>query len=680
MGAALFMVGERSVRGIFHTMGKFAARMVWTMAFITAQAVLLAQDTALLADNRQELAAAKDDTARSVALARICFNLIQSDPDSARWYGEQALLLARRTGNLKALGDAWNNLGWLDVQYGRLDSGEARLSRALAHFKQIGNPSYLSVTLSNLGWVADKRGDQVGALRRFQDALHLAESTQDSASTAILLYALGTTYRKMGEPVKALEHLRHARAMELAMGRLRYEASCLLAIGNTVLTQGDTMAAIKAYKEVFPLFVRLGDKPGAGLVEENLGNAHMPRKPREALAHFTVAMAYYDSAGAATDKAYALLGAAKAYMALDRHSEALNVLMAGRVLAKATESTALVMDMEYTMAELAGKAGDAAGAVAHFTRYIAMKDSLEGADTQRELARLRTEFETERKEKDNALLRTENRAQQERIRQRNIQLNGLVALAVLALLAALLFRRNYRQKRRHADVLEGLNRQLEARNAEVKEINSLLESRLLRSQMNPHFIYNALGSAVQLTDAGRTAEATEYLRGFARLLRMVLDQSVDDHVALEDEMGLLRQYLVLEARRLPGLEFTVEAEQHLVQEDPEVPALIVQPFVENALWHGLAAKEQDRKLHVRFSGTGSNVVCTVLDNGVGRAANNGKPAMAGHRSLGMQLTRERVRLLARQLGGEQRIHVEDLYDEQGTPAGTRVTLSLSVAA
>lgn len=649
-----------------------------------AWAMLPAQDTALLADNRKELAAAMDDTARAVALARICFNLTPSDPDSARWYGDQALRLARRTGNAKALGDAWNNLGWLDVQYGRLDSGEARLNRALAHFEQIGNPAYLSVPISNLGWVANKRGDEVGAVKRFQEALQLAERAQDSASTAILLYSIGTTYRNMEEPLRALEYLRHAHAMEQALRRPRYEATCLLAIGNTVLTQGDTTAAIKAYKEVFPLFVRLRDRPGAGLVEENLGNAFMPRNPKEALGHYNLAMAYYDSAGAATDKAYALLGAAKAYKALGRHAEALGALKAGSALAKATESTALVMDMERTMAELAGEVGDAAGAVAHFSRYIAMHDSLQGADTQRELARLRTAFETERKEKDNALLRTENRAQQERIRQRNIQLNGLVALAVLALLAALLaallFRRNYRQKRRHADVLEGLNRQLEASNAEVKEINSLLESRLLRSQMNPHFIYNALGSAVQLTDAGRTGEATAYLRGFARLLRMVLDHSVDDHVGLEDEMGLLRQYLELEARRLPGLDFTVEADQQLVQEDPEIPALIVQPFVENALWHGLAGKDQDRRLHVRFTGTGSNVVCTVQDNGVGRAAHNGKQQAPGHRSLGMQLTQERVRLLARQLGGGQKIHVEDLYDEQGAPAGTRVTLNLSVAA
>lgn len=643
---------------------------------LAATGPLLAQDTTLLPEIRRELAIATDDTARAEALARICFNLIQSDPDSARWYGDMALALAQRTGNPKALGDAWNNLGWLDAQYGRLDSAQARLERALVLFKRVGNPGYASVSLSNMGWLANKRGDRVGALRHFQAALKQSESVQDSASTSILLYSIGTTYRQMGDFKVAMAYMGKALAMERALGRPSKVAACLMGIANIALEQGDTAKALAHYEQAYPLSVAQGDLLGAGLAQENMGNLYLGNRPTLALDHYTKALKFYREAGSDADMAYLLLGMAQAKQGQGRLAEARSDLVQGRTLAIATGSTALVMDYEKAMGELAGQLGDGPGAVAHFQRYVHLKDSLQGADTQRELARLRTAFETERKEKDNQLLRAENRAQQERIRQRNIQLYGLVALAVLALLAALLFRRNYRQKRRHAEVLEGLNRRLEASNAEISEINALLESRLLRSQMNPHFIYNALGSAVDLTDAGRTAEAADYLRGFARLLRMVLDHSVDDTVGVEDEMEFLRQYLRLEAVRMPGLAWSVEAEQALLEEDAAVPALIVQPFVENALLHGLAPKGNDRKLEVHFAQADGQVACTITDNGVGRAFGRSGSGTAGHRSLGMQLTQERVRLLARRMGGPEHIRVEDLTGPDGAPAGTRVVLQL----
>ncbi|MFN3875998.1 MAG: tetratricopeptide repeat protein, partial [Flavobacteriales bacterium] len=110
-----------------------------------------AQDASLVPANRQELRAAPHDTARADALARLCFNLINTDPDSARRYGEQALALATRIGHPKAIADAHNNLGWLETQQGRVKAAEAHLLQALDGFRRMGNPSYTSIALSNLG-------------------------------------------------------------------------------------------------------------------------------------------------------------------------------------------------------------------------------------------------------------------------------------------------------------------------------------------------------------------------------------------------------------------------------------------------------------------------------------------------------------------------------------------------
>ena len=130
---------------------------VFILVFLSVRAT--GQDASLLPSLHLELAAAKEDTLRADALARICFNLIRSDPDSARLVGDQALALAKRIKQPRALGDAHNNLGWLAAEQGQFDRADSLLSIALGIFQKLGVPQYTSVTLSNLGWLAEKRGE-----------------------------------------------------------------------------------------------------------------------------------------------------------------------------------------------------------------------------------------------------------------------------------------------------------------------------------------------------------------------------------------------------------------------------------------------------------------------------------------------------------------------------------------
>ncbi|HQW85546.1 MAG TPA: tetratricopeptide repeat protein [Flavobacteriales bacterium] len=639
--------------------------------------VASAQDASLVPGIRTELAAATNDTLRADALARLCFNLIHSDPDSARLCGDQALALATRIGNARARGDAHNNLGWLEAQQGHLDSADHHLDQALALFRKAGRREHIAVTLSNKGWVAGKRGDQVGALTHFLDALKYSEQARDTASTSILLYSIGIAYRKTSDHAQALDFLERSAALERVLGRTSKQANCAVAIGNTYRELGDTARALERLEQAATLYASTGDHQGLGLVAENRGDLLAPRDPAAALLAYGRARAHYDTLHSSTDLAYVLRSLGALLLRTGQVAEATEVLRTGGSLALGSGDAELRMNYALTLAELARVNGDADAVFEHLQRHLALKDSLQGADTQREIARLRTAFDTERKEKDNALLRAQNREQAERIRRDRQRLTGIAVIAALALIAALLFFLNYRQKRRHATLLEALNRKLADSNREITEINGLLELKLLRSQMNPHFIYNSLSSAARMTQAGLQVEALAYLQGFARLLRQVLDHSVDDRVSVEAEADFLRQYLKLEAVRLEGLTYSVEVDPVLLNDDAEVPALIVQPFVENAVLHGLSEKPGERRLAVRFERAGGHVRCTITDNGVGR--NGAGAAVHGtrdHRSLGMQLTRERLLLLTRRLGGERSVHIEDLHDAGGASAGTRVTLLL----
>ena len=241
---------------------------------------VLAQDASLVPAIHRDLATAKDDTARADALARLCFNMSRSAPDSALVYGEEALAIATRIQAPKALGDAHNNLGWLAVEQGKYQRADSLLGIALEIFRTIGRPEYNAVVLSNIGWLAEKKGDQTTALRRFQEAYRESELARDSASMASEMYALGITSRKLKDYPMAMEYLREALAMEEALGRPANQANCLLGMANTAREQGDTARTLQLYAQAKLTYLRLGDHAGAGLVEENTGELRMLLSPQ----------------------------------------------------------------------------------------------------------------------------------------------------------------------------------------------------------------------------------------------------------------------------------------------------------------------------------------------------------------------------------------------------------------
>lgn len=634
------------------------------------------QEVSLIPGLLEEFRSASADTARARLLGKISFNLINTNLDSAKLTGEQALALATRINDPKALCDAHHSLGWLAATQGDLDSAEVHMNKALALSRGPGGSGNSAPELGHLGWLAEKRGDDVGALKYFIEALGEAEAAQDSSSMASMGYSIGTCYRKMGDFSQALTFLNASLEMERLLKRPNKQGNCLTSLANCYNQLRDTLRAMEYYERAARIFEAAGNHRQLGLVEENIGSL-LITIPERALPHFMLALAQYNVVDSKEDKAYLMVALGTAQINTGRFKEAQQMLEAGRNLAVEIGAPQLVMKYERIMGTLYANLGDAEATQAHYERYIVIKDSLQSENTQQELARLRTAFDTERKEKDNDLLRAMNSEQHERLRNRNIQLYGTIAIGLLAIIAAFLFRRNYQQKRRHADTLEDLNAQLEDRNAQISEINGLLEMRVLRSQMNPHFIYNCLNSAAQMTKVGNMEEAHTYLQSFARLLRTILDQSVKDLVPIEEVADFLRQYLDLETHRLPGLRYTIRVDDELLEDGAEIPSLLVQPFVENSVWHGLTAKEGERTLDVHFMAEEDRVVCTITDNGVGRerAAVSTK-GRNGHRSLGMELTNERLRLLSRRMRDEGSITIEDLLDHAGEPSGTRVTLRI----
>ncbi len=214
--------------------------------------------------------------------------------------------------------------------------------------------------------------------------------------------------------------------------------------------------------------------------------------------------------------------------------------------------------------------------------------------------------------------------------------------------------------------------------AALREKVHAMETSALRAQMNPHFIFNCL-QAIQSFIANNDRDAaTVYLARFAKLVRLALHGSVDGYHSLADEMAMLENYLYLEQLRFGGtFTFNIRAEAGLDPEQITLPPLLVQPFVENALWHGLKGKKSDGIIEVLFIRKGDLLEVSVTDNGTGFS--EGKNASAGtirpYKSMGMMLTQKRLDLLAGiPASGEEQLSRKTIQDKNGAIIGANVRI------
>lgn len=205
-----------------------------------------------------------------------------------------------------------------------------------------------------------------------------------------------------------------------------------------------------------------------------------------------------------------------------------------------------------------------------------------------------------------------------------------------------------------------------------------IETAVLRLQMNPHFIFNSMNSIRNYILQKNIDTADEYLERFARLMRMILKFAENPFIAVSEEMELLEQYLETEQMRFEKpFNYYFHIPDDLDPDEVILPTMILQPFVENAIWHGLSDKEGERRIHIRFWQEQDLFYCSIEDNGIGRAAAAKRRATAkSHESKALSITERRLKLLEAASGKTASYKLIDLYDEAGQPMGTQVLLQL----
>jgi ligand-binding sensor domain-containing protein/putative methionine-R-sulfoxide reductase with GAF domain len=209
-----------------------------------------------------------------------------------------------------------------------------------------------------------------------------------------------------------------------------------------------------------------------------------------------------------------------------------------------------------------------------------------------------------------------------------------------------------------------------------------VEMQALRAQMNPHFIFNCLNSINRYIVKSDQTTASLYLTKFAKLIRLILDNSNNKNVTLTNELEALKLYIEMEALRFDKkFSYEIKVEGNLGPDTIELPPLIIQPYVENAIWHGLLHKDNNGHLSIRLSMNGDSMLqCIIEDNGVGRdkAKELKSKTAISRKSLGMQLTENRLSLLNKHAELNASIEILDLMNGNNEAAGTRVILKIPV--
>lgn len=342
---------------------------------------------------------------------------------------------------------------------------------------------------------------------------------------------------------------------------------------------------------------------------------------------------------------------ARNYLALNDSQKAIELANEGIKMSKEMSNEKELPSLYAILEEAYTKEKDFVKAIAFQKAQMNVKDSLYLTSTTAKIAELQTKYETEKKQKEIELLTAQNLIKTSEITQKNY-LILTASLAILMLIGGFVFwhhQRNLKEKQQTAE----------------------MKQRLLRAQLNPHFLFNCLNSIQRLYVDGKMSQANDFIADFAQLMRDILEKTGRTTIPLYEEMDFIEAYLSLEKRRLGDkFDYEIVLSDELRNSDYEVPSFIVQPLAENALLHGVLPKNKKGKIEIIVAKmTNESLSITVKDNGIGIFQSLQKTGK--HTSKGMELIKSR-------LGKKGKILIEEIKNLNQEIMGTRVELQINL--
>jgi hypothetical protein len=360
-------------------------------------------------------------------------------------------------------------------------------------------------------------------------------------------------------------------------------------------------------------------------------------------------------------------------------SEAENYALKALSLSKKLNYKLNIRDSYENLSKVYEEMGLYAKALKHFKLYKISNDSIFNEENRKQINELETKFQTQKKQQqielqESVLAKQEAELEQNIILRKSL-IGGLIALFFIVLVISYA----YVIKRKSNIKINKQKKRIEAQREILKEANIVLQQQALSAQMNPHFMFNSLNSVQSYILKNDRVKSSEYLARFSRLMRKVLDNSQESVISLNEELEALNLYIEMELIRFKdSFNYNLIISENIDLNKYEIPPLILQPFVENAILHGLRNKTGDKSLKIEVLQKTDSICILIEDNGIGRAEAQKikEKKMNGYKSHGSKITAKRIDLFKEFHNDKIQHSIVDLKSEKGEPLGTRVEIDL----
>ena len=599
--------------------------------------------------------------------------LTQSEDSLALKCFQKAYDMDASVNNSEGMGVALYGMGRIHQNRGEYSEAIAYFQKAYLIFEASNNYRKMAAMLNSIGVSQMYSSDSPRALDNFLKIIRIYEDHDltESPDMASPLGNIGLIYGKMeGKLELALEyHNKALRIHEIHNNKLE-KANTLGNIANIYDNMGQPRKAVELQQQAYSLYEELGSKRGMASALTNIGIAYVDIDLNKTVEYLKETLPVYKELDDKLNQSLIMNYLGEVLLMLPHTAnsltEAKNYLEQSKVLAKEVGNLRNESDAYNLLSEVHAANGNYKEAYNLRSQAIEVKNQLIIQESKDEITRLEEQYKYEKKEAD---IKAEHEkeqalAQAEIDRQKLIKTGSILGGGLLLLTAG--FGLLFYKRRRDAVALR--------QEAEYKATVAETELKALRAQMNPHFIFNSLNSIGDYISKNDTDKAKTYLTKFAKIMRQTLENSNEKLIPLDEDLKLLENYMQMENQRLGNkFSYSIDVDQGIDVENTLVPPMILQPFVENSIWHGISKKEGNGHIAVKIAKENDMLLCVVDDDGVGIQESQDTSG-SFKKSLGQNITQKRLEIINRKKPAKGRVDIQNKQEGQGVTVEVRLPL------
>lgn len=588
--------------------------------------------------------------------------------DSAYQLNQNYLHAALRSGLRGEQAVALKLTGIYHYFQAKPDSALPYYHQSLQLFEKLNDTLEAANVLNNIALIHQSKNDHKSAIRYHLKSVQSRELLGDTLGLLVSYGNLSSLYKLLGDKPKEKMYL--TKAMFLAGHLKTAEATRLVLsskLGSYYHSMNSLDSAIFWFSQAEMLAKSTNNERELAMAWYNQANVLVKlERTEEARSLYQKAVVLFNKTNYQEGRASALLGAGNLYYVNAAYTEARNNYLEAERAADDLGNVALKLTVLENLYNTYDKLGHTELAFQYFRAFVTLRDSIQRTDKRLEMAEIEKQFELENLQKQGQIAALKAEAATAKARRQQLFAVVIAVFLLLIVLVLILYLTN--QKNKQKAMLDQNARQL-----------AELQLSLLRAQLNPHFIFNALNGIQGYILEHKPLDASRFLSRFARLMRATLDASAIQFHSLPAELAIIEDYLLLEQLRFgQKFNYQIQTDPTMNRADYQLPVMLLQPILENAILHGLSNRPENGLLTVDFSLNADHFIVTITDNGIGlQASNAAKSPGDQHISKGSSLIAERLALLSKK-GIHCTLNYDVPFPEHTDFPGTRVVLALGI--